>query len=225
MSVVARWQEIKERIAQAATNHGREVSEVQLMAVTKTYPAEVIAEVVSEGQLLLGENRVQELLEKYPHLASDVKWHLIGPLQRNKVRKVVGLCDCLQTVDSLKLAQAISRVGSEEAVTQNVLLQLRIGGEESKSGFDAATLFSEFEELLSLPNLEIDGVMTIPPPVKEASEARRYFAEAREIRDQLSQRGGLPLPQLSMGMSGDFEAAISEGSTMVRVGSAIFGSR
>lgn len=225
MSEVESLREIKERIELAAAASGVDRAAVRLMAVSKTYPAEVIAKIAAEGQLLFGENRVQEFLEKSPLLPNELEWHLIGPLQRNKVRKVVGACSCIQTIDSLKLATAVDRIAGEEGVSQKGLLQLRIGGEESKSGFESEQLFAELEELLKLPNLVIAGVMTIPPPTQDGAIARRYFAEAREVRDQLKERSGLALAELSMGMSGDFEAAIAEGSTLVRVGSAIFGRR
>lgn len=225
MSEAACLLEIKSRIESAVHQFGRQSKDVRLMAVSKTYPADVISRVAAAGHILFGENRVQELLEKAPQLPAHLEWHLIGPLQRNKIRKVVGLCACIQTIDSLKLARAVSRVGSEEGLTQEVLLQLRIGGEESKSGFDREELLEGFEELQKLPNLNLAGIMTIPPPTDDFDQARRFFAEARGVRDLLSTQSGLPLAELSMGMSGDFEAAIAEGSTMVRVGSAIFGKR
>lgn len=225
MSEAACLLEIKSRIESAVHQFGRQSKDVRLMAVSKTYPADVISRVVAAGHVFFGENRVQELLEKAPQLPAHLEWHLIGPLQRNKIRKVVGLCACIQTIDSLKLARAVSRVGSEEGLTQEVLLQLRIGGEESKSGFNREELLEGFEELQKLPNLNLAGIMTIPPPTDDFDQARRFFAEARGVRDLLSTQSGLPLAELSMGMSGDFEAAIAEGSTMVRVGSAIFGKR
>jgi pyridoxal phosphate enzyme (YggS family) len=225
MTIAQRLEEVREQLASSAGQSGREPSEVELLVVSKTFPAEVVQEVVAAGQRSLGENRVQEALEKQPLLSPDIAWHLIGPLQRNKVRKVVGKFDCLQGVDSLKLAQAIARVAQEEGCKQSVLLQVKIGGEETKSGFEAEELRQVIEELSGLDSLQIDGLMTIPPPVSHAEEARPYFAAARELRDELVTKCGLPLTQLSMGMSGDFQAAIAEGSTMVRVGSAIFGKR
>jgi pyridoxal phosphate enzyme (YggS family) len=225
MSVAERLQQVREEVAQAAREAGREKGEIRLQAVSKTYPAATVSEAVAAGQLLFGENRVQEFQEKQPELPNNLEWHLIGPLQRNKVRKVVANCACLEAIDSLKLAQTVSRIAEEEGVVQRILLQLRIGGEDSKSGFEASELFAVLDELVSLPALEIAGVMTIPPPGEDPSQARRYFAEARELRDQLSERSGLSLGELSMGMSGDFRAAIAEGSTLVRIGSAIFGPR
>lgn len=225
MTIAQRLSEVQSQLALAAEAAERPVGDIELLAVSKTFPADVVAEVVAAGQRSLGENRVQEALEKQPLLPSEVEWHLIGPLQRNKVRKVVGHFTCLQGIDSLKLAQAVSRVAAELGVTQSIFLQVKIGDEESKSGFEAAEVLAQAEALASLPNLAIAGLMTIPPPVMHAEEARPYFAAARELRDQLSIASGLPLTQLSMGMSGDYQAAIAEGSTMVRVGSAIFGER
>lgn len=225
MSIAQRLAEVREQLGTAAAQAGRSLGEIELLAVSKTHPADLVAEAVEAGQKSLGENRVQEALEKKPLLSSDIAWHLIGPLQRNKIRKVVGKFACLQGVDSLKLAQSIARVAEEEGLRQSILLQVKIGGEESKNGFKPESLVEEIEALVGLGSLQIDGLMTIPPPVPHPNEARAYFCAARELRDQLSSVSGLPLIELSMGMSGDFQAAIAEGSTMVRIGSAIFGKR
>lgn len=225
MTIADNLAEVRAGIQEAVRRSSRRSEEVSLLAVSKTYPAEVVAEVLEEGQLMLGENRVQEALEKMPLLPSEVQWHLIGPLQRNKVRKVVGSFSCLQGVDSLKLASAISRVAEESDSMQQILLQVKVGGEATKSGFEEETLMRDFEGLIALPGLQVAGLMTIPPPVEVAEEARPYFAAVRELRDRLVQASGLPLTELSMGMSGDYQVAIAEGSTLVRVGSAIFGRR
>lgn len=225
MTIAENLAEVRAGIQEAVRLSSRRSEEVSLLAVSKTYPAEVVAEVLLEGQLMLGENRVQEALEKMPLLPSEVQWHLIGPLQRNKVRKVVGSFACLQGVDSLKLASAISRVAAESDSVQQILLQVKVGAEETKSGFEEEALLRDFEDLIALPGLQVAGLMTIPPPVQVAEEARPYFAVVRELRDRLAQASGLPLTELSMGMSGDYQAAIAEGSTLVRVGSAIFGKR
>lgn len=225
MPIVERWRVIREQVDSATKASGREVSAVELLAVSKTYPSEVIAEVIAAGQRSLGENRVQEALEKMPQLEDEISWHLIGPLQRNKVRKVVGKFACLQGVDSLKLAQTIDRVAGELGIVQSIFLQVKVGGEETKSGFEFSELTAQMDSLRLLSNLRIRGLMTIPPPVFEPEEARPYFAQTREFRDQLETSSGLKLSQLSMGMSGDYEGAIAEGSTMVRIGSAIFGRR
>ena len=225
MSVAQRLEEVKNQLAEAASRAHRRPCDVELLAVSKTYPVEVVSMVVEAGQQMLGENRVQEALEKQPLLPLELDWHLIGPLQRNKVRKVVGQFACLQGIDSVKLAKSVARVAEELAVTQSIFLQVKVGGEDSKSGFEPAALLAEIEGLRGLNSLKIEGLMCIPPPVRTSEEARPYFAEVRELRDQLAAESGLPLSQLSMGMSGDFQAAIAEGSTMVRIGTAIFGKR
>ena len=225
MSIAQRLVEVQEQLAVAAARSGREPSDIELLVVSKNFTADRVREVVDTGQRAFGENRVQEALEKQPLLPQDMEWHLIGPLQRNKVRKVVGKFACLQGIDSLKLAQAIARVAEEQGIRQSILLQVKIGEEETKSGFATETLLESIEELVQLRSLQIEGLMTIPPPVSHPDEAKPFFVAARELRDRLVRVSGLPLSQLSMGMSGDFQAAIAEGSTMVRIGSAIFGKR
>ncbi|MDP0490585.1 MAG: YggS family pyridoxal phosphate-dependent enzyme [Verrucomicrobiota bacterium JB023] len=224
-SLAARLHEVRQRISDAAVRSGRRADEVRLLAVGKTFPASAIAEAYEAGQIAFGENRVQEALQKQPELPSEIEWHLIGPLQRNKVRKAVGAFHCLQGIDSLRLAEAVSRVAGEIGHTQRILLQVHIGGELSKSGFPQQDLKEQLTQLLALPHLSVAGLMTIPPPVEEPEKARPYFAELRELRDELAEASGCALAELSMGMSGDFEAAIAEGATLVRVGSAIFGHR
>lgn len=225
MTVVDRLAKVREQLHRSLELAGRSCDEVELLVVTKTFPVEVIQQVVDAGEQLLGENRVQEALEKQNQLPSHISWHLIGPLQRNKVRKVVGKFTCLQGIDSLKLAGVIDRIAGELGVTQPVLLQVKVGGEETKSGFEFSHLLEQMEFLTALTNISIEGLMTIPPPVKSPLEARPFFAAVRELRDQLQLESGLPLKELSMGMSSDYQAAIAEGSTMVRIGSAIFGER
>lgn len=225
MSIAQRLVEVQEQLAVAAARSGREPSDIKLLVVSKNFTADRVREVVDTGQRAFGENRVQEALEKQPLLPQDMEWHLIGPLQRNKVRKVVGKFACLQGIDSLKLAQAVARVAEEQGIRQSILLQVKIGEEETKSGFATETLLESIEELVQLRSLQIEGLMTIPPPVSHPDEAKPFFVAARELRDRLVRVSGLPLSQLSMGMSGDFQAAIAEGSTMVRIGSAIFGKR
>lgn len=225
MGAAERLELVRSQIAAACSLAGRAEQEVELLAVSKTFPAEAVREVACVGQLSFGENRVQEALEKKPVLAEELKWHLIGPLQRNKVRKVVGVLDCLQAVDSLKLAQAIDRVALELGIVQEIFLQIKIGGEATKSGFEREELLPLVPKLAQLRGLNIKGAMTIPPPAASEQQARESFAAMREFVETLRKESGWGLPQLSMGMSGDFRAAILEGSTMVRIGSAIFGSR
>lgn len=226
MSISTQLDSIRSRIAAAEARAGREPGSVTLLAVSKTFPAQDVAVAYAAGQRLFGENRLQEAMEKIPALPEDCAWHLIGPLQRNKVRKALeqGLA-LIEAVDSLKLAETISRIAGELGVTAPILLEVNIDGEDTKHGFTPAELRSLWTELSALPHLEIQGLMCIPAPVENAEEARPAFAALRSLAEELRARGPLPLPTLSMGMSHDFEIAIEEGSTLVRVGSAIFGRR
>jgi len=225
MSISERLAMVSAAVAETTRQAGRRAEDVSLLAVSKMFPAEAIEEAFAAGQLQFGENRVQEALTKKESLPEAIRWHLIGPLQRNKVRKVVGAMDCLQGIDSLKLANVVNRVAEELGVVQKVLLQVNIGGERSKSGFEKEELCEVLSELLAFENLDFQGTMTIPPPAESEGSARKSFEEMRLFTELLRETSCLALPELSMGMSGDFKAAILEGSTMVRVGSAIFGSR
>ncbi|MFM8365678.1 MAG: YggS family pyridoxal phosphate-dependent enzyme, partial [Verrucomicrobiota bacterium] len=191
----------------------------------KTNPAEAIREVFEAGQRAFGESRVQEALPKLDALPPEIEWHFIGHLQTNKIRKVVGRFALFHGVDNQNLAQQMSRIAGELGVTANVLLEVNVSGEESKFGFDPKTLPAALEDLLPLPFLRIQGLMTMAPYSEDPESARPYFATLRELRDRLAVETGNPLPELSMGMSGDFEQGIAEGATIVRVGSAIFGER
>jgi len=229
-SLEERFIAVRERVADAAARVGREAREVSLLAVSKTFPADAVVEAARYEQVDFGENRVQEALAKMEVLTATpdvepLRWHLIGPLQRNKVRKVIGKFECIHSVDSLKIAEALNRVAEEESLTQKILLQVRLGGEDSKSGFDEDELVASIEDLAACSSLHLSGLMTIPPPVSQPEEGRPYFSALRELRDKLSSRVNLPLKELSMGMSHDFEVAIEEGATFVRVGSALFGTR
>lgn len=226
MSIATQLESIRARIAAAEARAGRAPGSATLLAVSKTFPAQDVAEAYAAGQRLFGENRLQEAMEKMPALPADCSWHLIGPLQRNKVRKALeqGL-SLIQAVDSLKLAQAISRIAGELGKTADILLEVNIDGEASKHGFAPQELRELWAELTALPHLRIDGLMCIPAPVEQAEAARPAFAALRHLAEELRARGPLPLPTLSMGMSHDFEIAIEEGATLVRVGSAIFGRR
>lgn len=222
MSTVAeRLQEIRQEIAAAERAAGRAPGSVQLCAVSKTFPPEVMREAMEAGQTVFGESRVQEALTKIPQLPPAC-WHFIGHLQSNKVRKVLPLCELFHSVDSLELARDISRIAQEFGLRRRILLQVNVAGDDAKFGFDAASVAAALPELLSLPGVEIAGLMTIPPL---EGDPRPHFAALRRLRDALAASSGCPLPELSMGMSGDFAEAIAEGATIVRVGSAIFGSR
>ncbi|MBB5036992.1 YggS family pyridoxal phosphate-dependent enzyme [Prosthecobacter dejongeii] len=226
MSDIAdRLQEIRHRLTQATARSGRKPESVDLLAVSKTYPVEIIQEAVEAGQILFGENRVQEVTLKQPQLSGKLQWHLIGPLQSNKVRKVLPLVQMIHAVDSVDIAKDINRIGGELGLHPKVLIEINLAAESSKHGFTPQAIREQLEALYELDRLYIQGVMCIPPFDPVAEKSRRYFTQLREVRDELEKFGGAPLPVLSMGMSHDFEVAIEEGATIVRVGSAIFGSR
>lgn len=220
-----RLDSVRDRIASAARRSGRDPGDVELVAVSKTYPAERVAEAVEAGHELFGESRVQEALVKIPALPGRLRWHFIGHLQANKVRKALPLFELVHGVDSPELARDIDRIGGELGMFPRVLLEVNVSGEGSKHGFSPEQLEVEFEGLLSLPRLQVEGFMTMAPLAPEAESSRRHFASLRELRDRLAERAGIPLRTLSMGMSGDFEVAVEEGASLVRVGSAIFGAR
>lgn len=216
---------VQARIANAVEKSGRSAHEVRLVAVSKTYPAEAIRELFETGQQAFGESRVQEALPKVEALPPGIEWHFIGHLQTNKIRKVVGQFALFHGVDNENLALQMNRIAGELSVTANVLLEVNVSGEESKFGFAPENLPAALENLAPLPFLRIRGLMTMAPYSDNPEEARPYFAKLRDVRDRLATATGLPLSELSMGMSGDFEQGIAEGATIVRVGSAIFGSR
>jgi len=216
---------IRERIAAAAERSSRKVDDVELLAVSKTFPVEVIQEAVDAGQTLFGENKVQELLAKQPTLSSKLRWHVIGHLQSNKIRKCLPLVEAIHGVDSIDIARDINRIGGELGLFPKVYLEVNVAAESTKYGFKPDALKLQLDDLYSLDRLYIQGLMCIPPFDANTEQTRRHFIFLRELRDDLQVRGGAPLPKLSMGMSHDFETAIEEGSAIVRVGSAIFGSR
>ena len=224
-SVSQNLERVREQIAQAAAKAGRIVEDVQLVAITKTHPAEKAREAIEAGQALFGESRVQEARAKIPELPSNLRWHFVGHLQKNKIRHALPLFEMIHSVDSLSLAQDINRVANEEGLHPRVLLEINMAGEGSKFGFSSERLRDEMEELLALPRLSILGLMTIPPLAEEAEESRKYFVQLRELRDRLQTEFRVDLAHLSMGMTQDFPVAIEEGATLVRVGTAIFGER
>jgi len=216
---------VLDQIAAATAKAGRSVDKVELVAVTKKQDAEKIHAAAEAGQLLFGESRVQEARVKIPLLPSRLRWHFIGHLQKNKIRHALPLFELFHGIDSLALAEEMERIADEEGMQPRVLLEVNVAGEASKHGFAPEALRRDLEALISLGRLTIEGLMTIPPFAPEAEPSRRYFAALRELRDELESEFKIGLPRLSMGMSGDFPVAIEEGATMVRVGSAIFGSR
>lgn len=224
-AIAANLAEIHAKIRAACANAGRAESEVTLIAVTKTFSADRVREAFEAGQRDVGENRLQEAESKIPLLPSSLRWHYIGQLQRNKVRKVLPLFAMIHSIDSLRLAQYTNEVARELGLFPQVFLQVNHAAEESKAGFSVEDLRASWETLMALDRLEIVGLMSVPPPVDDPENSRPWFAALRELRDQLSRETSTPLPFLSMGMSSDYTIAIEEGSTHVRVGSAIFGGR
>ena len=217
--------EVRQRVTDACLRVGRDPGSVELVAVSKTFPVEAVREAVDAGQSIFGESRLQEALGKIEALPSSLHWHFIGRVQRNKVRKILGSFEVIHAIDSLRLAAYTNEVAAELGLFPKVFVQVNIGGELTKGGFEPDTLLAEWSELLALGRLEILGLMCIPPPEPDPEGSRRWFVALRTLRDRLEAASGLPLPGLSMGMSGDFEVAIEEGATHVRVGSSIFGKR
>jgi hypothetical protein len=228
----ARLEAINRRIAAACGRAGRQVSEITLVAVSKTVPAARIREAIEAGVSTLGESRVQEAAAKIPELRglSDerkVQWHLIGHLQSNKARRAVELFDAVHSVDDLKLAERLDRFAAESGRRLPVFVEVNVGGEESKSGVAPVAVLPLCEQIGKLQNLELKGLMAVPPFSDNPEDARPFFRQLRLLRDEARQAGvaGARFNDLSMGMSDDFEVAIEEGATFVRIGSALFGER
>jgi len=224
-SIAENLERVREQIAQSAAKTGRTADDIELVAITKTHPPEKVREAVEAGQTLFGESRVQEARAKIPELPSNVHWHFVGHLQKNKIRHALPLFELFHSVDSLALAQEMDRIAADEGMHPRVLLEVNVAGEGSKFGFAPDKLREQMEALLALQRLSILGLMTIPPLADEAEVSRRYFVQLRELRDRLQTEFHVDLPQLSMGMTQDFLIAVEEGGTLVRVGTAIFGER
>ncbi len=224
-SIAENLERVREQIAQATARVGRVAEEIELVAITKTHPAEKVREAIETGQTLFGESRVQEARAKIPELPSNLRWHFVGHLQKNKIRHALPLFEMIHSIDSLDVAQEINRIAEEQGMHPRVLLEVNVAGEGSKFGFKSETLRAEMEELLALQRLSILGLMTIPPLAEKAEASRKYFIQLRKLRDRLQAEFRVDLAQLSMGMTQDFPVAIEEGATLVRVGTAIFGQR
>ena len=222
---VANLKTVREQIAGAAARSGRSAEAVTLVAVSKTHSPEAILEAVDAGQLVFGENRVQEARAKMHMLPSRLRWHLLGHLQSNKIRQALPLFERIHSIDTLALARETNRIARELGLFPKVFLEVNVAGESSKFGFSPDALRAAMEELLTLDRINIDGLMTLPPFAPEAESSRKYFAALRELRDRLSSEFRVPLPELSMGMSGDYVVAVEEGATFVRIGTALFGER
>ena len=220
-----RLEGVRAQIFAAARAAGREPAEVGLVAVSKTQAAPSVRQAFDAGQVVFGESRAQELVAKAPLLPSATRWHFIGHLQRNKIRKVLPLVELIHAVDSVDLALDIDRIAAELGLFPRVLLEVNISGEQTKFGFKPDAVREQIESLLSLPRAQVEGLMTIAPIGERPDDARPFFAKLRTLRDEIAAKTGTPLPVLSMGMSDDFVTAIEEGATLVRIGTAIFGPR
>lgn len=231
MSLAERLASIRSRITDAAKRAGRDPSEVTLIAVSKFHPVSAIEEAYAAGQRSFGENRVQEAEEKRQLLdgligaVDPLRLELIGALQSNKVRKAVASVSRIQSVDSPHLGSRIGRTALEMGTVMPVLIQVDLADEATKSGIPSAELMSALDSLKAVAGLRVDGLMAVPPFLEDANQVRPYFAQLRELRDNALRRGLLAKGELSMGMSHDFEVAIEEGASLIRVGTAIFGER
>jgi hypothetical protein len=214
--------EVKEEIAEACRRSERNIDEIKVIAVSKSHPVEVIRKAIQQGLDVFGENRVQELIQKQMELSDEIEWHLIGTLQRNKIKYIIGQVALIHSVDSYKLAQAISSEALARNIVVDVLLQVNIAGEISKSGFDSKELLTEIKEISTFK-----GLMTIAPYVSDIEEARPVFKQLRLLAKTIEDMKieGVEMKELSMGMSSDFTVAVEEGATLIRVGSRIFGRR
>lgn len=228
-SISERLENVQERLMNAALRSQRSPSDITLVAITKTHPVETIREAIELGVINLGENRVQEAEDKIPNIEhANVQWHLVGHLQSNKARRAVALFDVIHSVDSGALARRLDRHCEEEGKAElSILVQVDLAGEKTKSGVDAKDLNEVLETIGTCSRLRLFGLMTLPPYFTDPECTRPFFKALRELRDDLRNRGHFgDLPgELSMGMSHDFEVAIEEGASMIRVGTAIFGER
>ena len=227
MSIAENLKTVNGRIASAAKRAGRDPSSITLVAVTKTIAAEKIREAIAAGATILGENRVQEAREKIDAIGPIARWHLIGHLQTNKAKYAVRLFQLIHSVDTLELAREIDKQAAKIGKVQNILIEVNIAGEASKAGMAVKEAPKLVREAAKLKNITIQGLMTMPPFSEDPEESRPYFCVLRELSQSIAQENihGVSMKELSMGMSGDFEVAIEEGATMVRVGTAIFGER
>lgn len=224
--VAENYAEVEKRVAAACERVGRNRDEVTLIAVSKTKPIEMLKEAYSAGAINFGENKVQELCDKY-ELMPEVKWHMIGHLQRNKVKYIVDKVELIHSVDSLRLAEEISKEAVKKNVDVDILVEVNIANEETKFGVSSEETIALVEDIAKLPNIHIKGLMTIAPYVVDSEENREFFHKIKDLSVDIDMQNidNVSMGILSMGMTGDYEVAIEEGSTMVRVGTGIFGER
>ena len=225
VDLAANFSAVRQRIDAACARVGRDPSSVRLLAVTKGWPPEVVRAAADLGQTLFGENKVQEAKAKIPLCPSRLRWRMIGHLQSNKCRDAVHWFEMIESVDSLALAREIDKWAEKSAKTMPILLEVNLAGEASKFGYRPEPLLAELEAINALARVEIHGLMTIAPWSPEPEKVRPIFRQLRELKQRCEGQLGAPLPDLSMGMSGDFEVAIEEGATIVRLGTALFGPR
>lgn len=228
LSIAQNVARVQARVAQAAQRVGRDPASVRLVAASKSVEAARVRAAVAAGITILGENYLQEARQKIGQLGHDtVEWHLIGSLQRNKVRYIFDLFSMMHSLDSLPLAEEINRRAERLGRRMPVLLEVNIGDEASKSGFTPQELLTDVHKLATMSHLQVRGLMTVPPPTSTPEEARPFYRQLRQLRERLQEQGidGMEFSELSMGMTADFEIAIEEGATFVRVGTAIFGPR
>ena len=218
---------INEKIKKAALKVNRKPEEIKLIAVTKTATAEQIKEAINAGVKIIGENRVQDAKEKYQILTADIKWHLIGHLQTNKVKYAVEIFDCIHSVDSIKLAQEIDKRSLQFRKIMDVLVEVNVSGEETKYGIKPEEVEPFLKEISEFPRIRVRGLMTIAPIVEDKEEVRPYFRKLRELSEEIKSKNieNVKMDYLSMGMTEDFEIAIEEGANMVRIGRGMFGFR
>lgn len=224
--VAENYAEVEKRVAAACERVGRNRDEVTLIAVSKTKPIEMLKEAYSAGAINFGENKVQELCDKY-EVMPDVKWHMIGHLQRNKVKYIVDKVELIHSVDSLRLAEEISKEAVKKNVDVDILVEVNVANEETKFGVSTEETIALVEDIAKLPNIHIKGLMTIAPYVVDSEENREFFHKIKDLSVDIDMQNidNVSMGILSMGMTGDYEVAIEEGSTMVRVGTGIFGER
>lgn len=218
---------VETKVQKACEASGRSRNEVTLIAVSKTKPIEMLQEIYDAGVRDFGENKVQELTEKYEVMPKEIRWHMIGHLQRNKVKYIVDKVALIHSVDSLRLAQEISKEAVKKDVTVPILIEVNISGEETKFGLEAGETIAMAEEIAKLPNILIKGLMTVAPPVEDPEENRTVFRKIKQLSVDITNKNidNVTMEILSMGMTNDYTVAIEEGATMVRVGTGIFGAR
>lgn len=225
MSLAENFRNIHERIAAACGRAGRDPADVLLLPVSKGHPADAVEEAARLGLTIFGENKVQEAKVKIGQCSSRLKWHMIGHLQSNKARDAVQLFSMIESIDSLELAEEVNKWADKLGKRVPILLEVNCAGEATKFGFSPDAVLAALEQINSLGRLELHGLMTIAPYTPTPERVRPFFTTLRELKDRCSERLGAPLQHLSMGMSGDFEIAIEEGATIVRIGTALFGPR